>query len=292
MTNSRAALLVGLCAVAASGQGLQRFEAVEPHMGTLVRIQVYAKGVGEARTAFQAGFARIAALDEALSDYKPESEVNRLPRPVSADLFRVLEAAQALAAETGGAFDVTVGPLTRLWRGGRLPGAAAIQAARSHVGYRKLHLDPASRTVTLDDPEMRLDLGAIAKGYAADEALRAIVAAGCRIALVAVSGDLAIGDPPPGREGWSVEAGGSVRSLARVAISTSGDTEQHLDADGRRYSHILDPATGMGLTRSSIMTVIAAKGIEADALATAASVLGPERGRQLVEKHGATLVVR
>jgi FAD:protein FMN transferase len=292
MTSSRAALLAAFCGATAFATGLQRFEAVEPHMGTLVRIQVYALGVPQARAAFRAGFARIAALDDALSDYKPDSELNRLPRPVSVDLFRVLAAAQALAIETDGAFDVTVGPLTRLWRAGRLPDAAAIAEARAHVGYRKLHLDPVSRTVTLDDPAMRLDLGAIAKGYAADEALRAIASAGCPIALVAVSGDLATGDPPPGQSGWRVEAGGAVRVVAHVAISTSGDTEQHVDSAGVRYSHIVDPATGMGLTRSHVMTVIAAHGIDADALATAASVLGPERGRQLVERHGATLVVR
>jgi FAD:protein FMN transferase len=291
MTSSRAALLVVLSA-SAYGSGLQRFEAVEPHMGTLVRIQVYATGVAQARAVFQAGFERIAALDEALSDYKPRSGLNRLPGVASVDLFRVLEAAQALAVETDGAFDVTVGPLTRLWRAGRVPDAAAIAEARRHVGYRKLHLDPASRAVTLDDSAMRLDLGAIAKGYAADEALQAIATAGCPVALVAVSGDLAIGDPPPGQTGWHVDAGGTVRTVARVAISTSGDTEQHLDAAGIRYSHILDPATGMGLTRSHVMTVIAARGMDADALATAASVLGPERGRQLVERHGATLAVR
>jgi FAD:protein FMN transferase len=296
MTSSRAALraalLVGVFAAAGYGSGLERFEAVEPHMGTLVRIQVYASGVPQAQAAFRAGFARIAALDDALSDYKADSEVNRLPRPVSVDLFRVLEAAQRLAVETDGAFDVTVGPLTRLWRTGRLPDAAAIAEARRHIGYRKLHLDAAFRTVTLDDPAMRLDLGAIAKGYAADEALQAIAEAGCPIAMVAVSGDLAIGEPPPGRAGWQVDAGGSVRTVSRVAISTSGDTEQHLDSAGVRYSHILDPATGLGLTRSHVMTVIAAHGIDADALATAASVLGPERGRQLVERHGATLVIQ
>jgi len=291
MTSSRAALLFALSA-AAYGSGLQRFEAVEPHMGTLVRIQVYAAGAAQAQVAFQAGFARIAALDDALSDYKPDSELNRLPNPVSVDLFRVLAAAQALAVETDGAFDVTVGPLTRLWRAGRVPDAATIAEARRHVGYRKLHLDAVARTVTLDDPAMRLDMGAIAKGYAADEALQAIAAAGCPIALVAVSGDLAIGDPPPGKTGWHVDAGGDVRTVSRVAISTSGDTEQHVDSAGVRYSHIVDPATGIGLTRSHLMTVIARRGIDADALATAASVLGPERGRQLVERHGATLVIR
>lgn len=296
MTSSRVAAAVFVLALPASAAGLERFEAVEPHMGTLVRIQVYATGEEQARAAFQSGFARIAALDRALSDYDPQSELNRLPSPVSPDLFRVLEAAQRLAAETDGAFDVTVGPLTRLWRearrAGRPPDATAIAEARAHVGYRKLHLDPTARTVTLADPAMRLDLGAIAKGYAADEALAAVTAAGCPIALIAVSGDLAIGDAPPGRRGWRVSASGKVLELANLAVSTSGAAEQHLDSGGLRYSHILDPASGMGVTRPITVTVIARRGIDADSLATAASVLGAERGRALVKRHGAKLFIR
>lgn len=294
MTSSSAFVL--LAAVSAFAGDPQRFEAVEPHMGTLVRLQVYASGVEQASAAFHAGFGRIAALDDALSDYKPNSEVNRLPGQAGPDLFRILEAAQRLAVETDGAFDVTVGPLTRLWRdarrAGRSPDPAAIREARSHVGYRKLHLDAATRAVTFDDPAMHLDLGAIAKGYAAGQAVAAMAAAGCPIALAAVSGDIAAGDPPPGHPGWKVAAGGEILELAHAAVSTSGDAEQHLDAGGTRYSHILDPATGMGLTRSATITVIARRGIDADSLSTAASVLGPDRGRALVEKHGARAILR
>jgi len=293
MTSSSA---LAVLLFAASAGSLQRFEAVEPHMGTLVRIQLYARGEQQAKAAFRAGFDRIAALDDALSDYKPASELNRLPNPVSVDLFRVLETSQQLAVETDGSFDVTIGALTRLWRQarreGRIPDPSAIADARSHTGFRKLHLDPATRTVTLDDPALRLDLGAIAKGYAADQALAAIAAAGCPRALVAMSGDLAIGDPPPGRAGWKVDAGGEVRTLANSAVSTSGDAEQHVDAGGRRYSHILDPVSGLGLTRSITVTVIARRGIDADSLATAASVLGAVRGRALIERHGAQAVLR
>jgi thiamine biosynthesis lipoprotein len=284
MTSSRlfAVLFASSTSVAAAGAP-ERFEAVEPHMGTLVRIQVYANGESEAKAVFRAAFDRIAELDDALSDYKPASELNRLPGRAGADLFRVLEAAQRLAFQTDGAFDVTVGPLTRLWRqarrDGRPPAAAAIREALSHCGYRKLRLDVATRNVTFDDQAMRLDLGGIAKGYAADEALAAIGRLGVRRALVAVSGDLAFGDPPPGRRGWRIDAGGSVKELANAAVSTSGADEQHLDAGGLRYSHIIDPSTGVGLTKPITVTVIAPRGIDADALATAISVLGAERGR-------------
>jgi thiamine biosynthesis lipoprotein len=269
------------------------FEGVEPHMGTLVRIQVYASSEAQAKAAFRAGFDRIAALDNALSDYKPDSELNRLPPHVSSDLFRVLEAAQALAVETDGAFDITVGRVTRLWRQARKadrpPAAEAVREALQHSGYRMLHLDPATRGVTLDDPAVKLDLGAIAKGYAADEALAAISAAGVRSALVAVSGDLAFSDAPPGRAGWKIDAGDRVLELSNAAVSTSGAAEQHLGP----YSHIVDPRTGMGITDPITVTVVARRGIEADALATAISVLGEERGMTLArERPGVAVTIR
>lgn len=288
-----------------SAADLQLFEAVEPHMGTLVRIQLYAADTGQANQAFRAAFDRIAQLDAALSDYKAESEVNRLcraavgmPVKVSADLFRVLASALQLAEETDGAFDVTLGPVTLLWRQARqqhrLPAPDALREALQRSGYRKLHLDAASRTVTLDQAGMRLDFGGIAKGYAADQALAALADLGIRRALVAASGDLAIGDPPPTRQGWSVgidspdprAAGFSrVLDLCNAGVSTSGDASQNLAIGGLKYSHIIDPSSGIGLTRPIAVTVVARYGIDADSWSTALSVLGPERGMALVEKH-------
>jgi thiamine biosynthesis lipoprotein len=132
---------------------------------------------------------------------------------------------------------------------------------------------------------MLLDLGGIAKGYAADEALAVITGLGIRSALVAMSGDLAFSDPPPGRRAWRIEAGGQLLELANAAVSTSGDDEQHLDLDGRRYSHIVDPATGEPLADSVPVTVIARRGIDADALATALSVMGPDRARAFMRSR-------
>src|SRR5439155_8618517 len=121
------------------------------------------------------------------------------------------------------------------------------------------------------------------KGYAADAALSVLAQLGIRRALVAVSGDLAFGDPPPGRRGWKIGVQTRVVELCNAAVSTSGDAEQHLDAGGKRYSHILDPATRMGSTRQMTVTVVARRGIDADSLSTAVSVLGPERGMELIE---------
>jgi quinoprotein glucose dehydrogenase len=292
-------LVALMLAASAHAAAPQLFEGVEPHMGTLASVRVYAASADQAKAAFRAAFDRIAELDRTLSDYKPDSELNCIcrdavgkPVAVSADLFRVLEESQRVAEESGGAFDVTQGPVIRLWRQARrdrrMPAPEALRSAMAHSGYRKLHLDRASRTVMLDQEGMQLDVGGIAKGYAADEALVAIARLGIRQALVAISGDLAFGDPPPGQSGWKIGIeGGRVLELRNAAVSTAGASEQYAEIDGRRYSHIIDPRTGMGLTDSITVTVVARRGIDADALDTAVSVLGPERGRELIAKRTA-----
>jgi len=252
-------------------------------MGTLFQITVYASDLAGAQKAIANAYNRAAELDQKLSDYKPESELNLLCRAapvrkvVSADLYRVLEQARRIAQETGGAFDVTIGPLIRLWRearrSGTLPDSGAIHAARGRSGFQKLRLSP-NGVVELVAKDMQLDLGGIAKGYAADEMLRILREAGFPSALVAASGDLAIGDPPPGRTGWRVNLAesGEVRELNNTGVSTSGDESQFVVINGVRYSHIVDPETGIGLPSSATVSVIAATAMEADARATAGSV--------------------
>lgn len=293
--------LVLLFLVAASGVSAQMLEAVEPHMGTLVRIKILVKDEQRANGAFRKAFDRIAELDSILSDYKADSELNRFcrvaarrPVKISQDLFRVLAAAQVLAENSAGAFDVTVGPVIRLWRQNRVPSSVELRDAVQHTGFRKLHLDAASSTAMLDEAGMQLDLGGIGKGYAADEALAVITKLGIRSALVAMSGDLAMSDAPPASRGWKVAIGDNVRELHNCAVSTSGAAEQHVSgSQGVRYSHIVDPATGLGLTHLITVTVIAPKGIHADGLSTAISVLGAARGKELIARYaGAEMVIR
>jgi thiamine biosynthesis lipoprotein len=299
---------------AAAHPELHRYESVEPHMGTLVRVTVYTPDGEAATRAFRAAFGRIAFLDRVLSDYKPDSELNVAARsavgrdvPISGDLFTVLEAAQHLAYATGGAFDVTQGPVIRLWREarktGRLPAPAAVREAGESSGFRKLHLNPEKRTIRLDAPGMALDVGANGKGYAASEALEAIGKLGVRSALVAISGDLAFSGAPPGQRGWRIGLHSADPSaigipatleLTDAAVSASGNAEQHVDVDGRRYSHVIDPSTGVGLVEDITVTVVARHGLEADGLDTAVSVLGVERGLALIESRpgAAALIVQ
>jgi thiamine biosynthesis lipoprotein len=286
---------------------LHRYESVEPHMGTLVRITVYTPDEQAAKGAFRAAFDRIRNLDRILSDYRPDSELNQITKAavgravrVSEDLFAVLTASQELAEATGGAFDITQGPVVRLWRDARktarVPDTAALQEAARRSGFRKLHLDAGHRTVTFHMAGMALDVGAIGKGYAASEAIKVLDGLGVRSALVAVSGDLAFSEAPPGQRGWRIgvysgEALPGVPAmleLTNAAVSTSGSSEQHVDIGGRRYSHIIDPASRAALVDDITVTVIATHGLDADGLDTAVSVLGLDRGLALIESRPGT----
>jgi thiamine biosynthesis lipoprotein len=285
---------------------LTRFTFTEPHMGTRFRIVLYAVNETDARDASRAAFGRITALDDCMSDYKPQSELMRLsakaggePVSVSPELFTVLAKAQEVAEKSDGAFDVTVGPVVRLWRlarrSQRLPDAEKLANARALVGYRNVRLDAVTKTVQLLKPGMQLDLGGIAKGYAADEALATLKQKGIDVALVAAGGDIALGAPPPGKDGWDVaiaplEPGETATHLLLhdAAVSTSGDAEQYVEIGGVRYSHIVDPRTGLGLTGHMEVTVVAKHGIDSDSLTKVAAVLGPEKGLPIIETAGAS----
>ncbi|MEX2114268.1 MAG: FAD:protein FMN transferase [Pirellulales bacterium] len=287
----------------AADSKLMRFESAQPQMGVPFTIILYAANETAANGAFEAAFARIAELNGMLSDYDPQSELSRLSRtapatrgvPVSDDLWRVLAASQELAAKSDGAFDVTVGPYVRLWRRSkrqrRLPSVEQLDEARAAVGYKNLRLDPEQRTAQLLAPNMRLDLGGIAMGYAVDEALEVLCKRGITQALIDASGDIGASDPPPGKKGWTIAViplsaeGTPSREilLASSAVTTSGDAFQFVEIDGRRYSHILDPRTGLGLSDRSGVTVIARDCLTADSLATAVSVLGHAAGLELIE---------
>jgi FAD:protein FMN transferase len=272
-------------------------------MGTLVRVTVYVRDEQAATRAFRAAFDRIQALDRILSDYRTDSELNEITRiavgrpvPVSSDLFTVLQKSQELADVTGGAFDITQGPVIRLWRdarkSGRVPEPAVLDQAAARSGYRKLHLDAKHRTVRLESAGMTLDVGAIGKGYAASEATAVLSSLGIGSALVAISGDLAFSEAPPGQHGWRIRVHSEdpaaakipdVLELTNAAVSTAGSGEQHVDIGGRRYSHIIDPSSRLGLEEDITVTVIAPHGIDADGLDTAVSVIGARRGLALID---------
>ena len=296
-----AALFTG-CVSDKSDKRLTRFEFQQPHMGTLFTIALYATNEISARKGSDAAFSKIAALDRMMTDYDPESELMRLckkpagnPVRLSDDLFEILRESLSIAELSQGAFDPTIGPVVRQWRRARrsgvLPTTDQIERAKMSVGWRKLQLDPITRTATLLASDMQLDLGGIAKGYAADKALEVLRQNGITHALVAASGDIAAGESPPGQKGWRVFIGTPYSTnsiskkllLSNAAVSTSGDSEQFVTIGGNRYSHIVDPFTGIGLTNQLQVSVIAPRATQTDALATTACVMGAERGIEFIK---------
>ena len=279
-----------------------RFTFVEKQMGADFRIVLYAHGEKVANEAATAAFAEVERLNAILSDYDADSELSRLSEtsgsglhfPLSDDLFAVLDASQNLSRQTGGAFDVTIGPCVRLWRIARfrktLPVPQKLVEARKAVGFRHLNISHSKQTARLEVPNMVLDLGGIAKGYVAEKVLKVLGQRGIKSVLVDAGGDLALGDPPPDCKGWRIKIGGlkhpdlPILELSHCAVATSGDVEQFVEIEGKRYSHLLDPSTGIGLTTRIQVTVVTPRAMYADSLASALSVLGTERGSTLVQK--------
>lgn len=294
--------------------GSSRFQFEQTEMAVPVKLVLYAPDKTTANRAAERVYQRLAQLNAILTDYDPESELRRLCAtagkgkavPVSEELWRVLVHAQSLAERTDGAFDVTVGPLVRVWRLARqfhkMPPQELLDRMRPLVGYQFVRLVPEQRAVELRKPGMRLDLGGIAKGFALDEALATLRKEGIDSVMVEAGGDIGLGAPPPGRPGWVIglapvnvdKPPTAYLCLSRCFVATSGDLWQYVELGGKRYSHIVDPRTGLGLTNRITVTIVASEGITADGLSTAVSVLGPEKGLRLVEQTpgAAALIVQ
>jgi FAD:protein FMN transferase len=287
-----------------------RFTYTAKHMGTEWRIVLYAGKKDAADDAVKTAWARVAELEAIMTDYDKNSELMKLcstnddkpgePVKVSEALFTVLQRGQTIAEQSEGAFDMTCGPLVKLWRQTRktkdLPKAEELAAAKKLVGFKMMKLNAEKKTVTLDKAGMRLDLGGIGKGYAADAAREVLKAKGFPQVLIAASGDITVGDAPPDKEAWIVEIapigkGEEPRyvKLKNASVSTSGDLFQYVEIGGVRYSHVLNLQTGLGLTGRRSATVIAKEGWLADALTKAASVLPPEQALKVIETHGGTM---
>ena len=271
-------------------------------MGTVFNIYLYEEDETRAEAALAAAFEEIERLDQTLSNYRPSSELSRINRlagreavTTDPEVFSLLESALSFSSQTGGAFDVTVGPLMRAWgffRGqGRLPDTEELNAARDKTGHEKVKLDRTSRTVRFAVPEMEIDLGAIGKGYAVDRAASVLGESGIGAALIdAGSSTMYAMKSPPGEDGWKVHVPDpqdrsrsiSVLSLRDQSISTSGNYEKFFELGGRNYCHVLDPRTGMPVEGVLQTTLIAADGTTTDALSNAAFVIEPKAACEIL----------
>lgn len=304
---SISAIILILSAVGPSvhSQDLQRYSFDSRHMGTQITIILYVQDETEAYRASKAAFERIEELNQIMSDYIENSELNRLSRKsgseewmeISRDLFQVLNTSKKISAKTGGLFDVTMGPLTHEWRYIRmlpepkLPDQEKLSQLLERVGYHQLELDRETDSARLKLENMQLDLGGIAKGFAAAEAIKTLINLGIKSALVDAGGDITISEPPPGRNSWTVavpkgtpadEPEMITLQLSNKTLTTSGDMFQFVEIEGERYSHIINPKTGLGSTNRIQATVISKNGMFADAYASALTLMEPKKGIELI----------
>lgn len=272
-------------------QGNNRLEFTRPQMGTTFKVVVISQDSLKARLAVEAAFLWLDSLNSQLSDYLPHSELSLIMRrsgsnsllPVSSELLEVLTEARLIAEASGGAFDPTIGPLSQVWRRsfqrGEFPEFERIAEARLRVDYQSLVLVPDSVGIKLLLNDMQLDLGGIAKGYAAEKLVDRLMKTGFPHVMVDAGGDIAMGYPPPGKPGWKILPLWPDEELepiyiSNTAIATSGDSYQFLEWEGQRYSHIIDPRSGYGISRQRLVTVQTPSGTHADALASLVSVMG------------------
>lgn len=282
-------------------QAWQRFEYTEPKMGTIFRLVLYASDRETADTAAAAAFRRIDTLNLIFSDYQEESEVSKLSETagsgqkiaVSSELWEVLQFSKKLSKKSKGAFDVTIGPLSKLWRRAfrqqEFPEITKILEAKELVDYRQIKLYPKGHRVRLGKAGMHLDFGGIAKGFTVDAVYQILQANGIAQALVDGGGDIYAGAPPPGASAWEIELFSEAQDRQQIhltnrAIASSGSTYKYLEWQGQRYSHIVDPRTGLGVTGNDIINVSAPNCMQADAFASALSVLSPKNRVKLLRK--------
>jgi thiamine biosynthesis lipoprotein len=274
------------------------------HMGTVIDVTIVCRDEKEAEGHFGAAFGEMARIDELLGSHEQKGEVHAVNTGaypdgvgVSAEVFSLVKRARDIGAASGGAFDVTVGPLMKIWpfeQGGPPPEPGLILETLGAVGWGKLVLDEPGSRIIFRRPGMSLDLGGIGEGYAVDRAVEILAARGVAAGIVNAGGDLRVwGLKPPGKEPWKIgiqhprrpDRFLGVLTMTGRAVVTSGDYEKNFTWGGRRYAHILDPATGRPAEGMQSVTVVADRAETADAWATALIVLGPEKAWALLERR-------
>jgi thiamine biosynthesis lipoprotein len=271
-------------------------------MGTKAWVTIAGMSDPDAERAAQAAFREMYRIESVMSTWRPSSEISRLnagsngaPFTVSPELCSLIDSSFFYSKATSGAFDVTVRPLVRLWgfQGGeiKLPSDAEIERAMSLVGSGKVALDPSKSTITLP-PGMQIDLAGVAKGYAVDRCVAVLAGLGVRSALVNIGGNIYAMGAPPGKKGWSIgvrDPKGGLETVGTLilrdeAVATSGNYENFVEIEGKRYGHIIDPRTGRPVSAVLSVTVVAPTALASDALSTGLFVLGPDDARAAVER--------
>ena len=301
------------CLVFAADAQMTRFSFTESKMGAPFTIVFYSKDSVQAVSIAKRCFVLVDSFNFIFSDYIDTSElsnlsktagVNSMPVKLSPALYDILIQSKKAYELSEGAFDITMGPLSKLWRKARkqqlFPTDSKISTIRNLIGFNKLIFDTLNYTVRLTQPGMQLDLGGIAQGYVAQKVIDFLLSQGIDHALVNASGDIVMSGAPVNKDGWVVGVNLPEKTdellnqkliLKNRAVTTSGDAYQFIEKDGIRYSHIINPITGYGVTFHRNVTVIAADGTTADWLATACSILSLKKAKKLASILGAELLI-
>lgn len=275
--------------------GQERFEFSHPQMGTMFRIILYAKDSTIANLASTKAFEKLDDLNLVLSDYREDSEVNKLCRSaynqeviVSDDLWRIIEESKKAYKLSNGNFDITIGTMTQLWRRMKrqkqLPTSEQIANVRSKVGFDNIVLNTDRQSITLKKEGVRIDFGGIGKGFAEDEMIKVLKQNGIKSAMIEGGGNIVVSNSPPNEKGWKVEINKEIYYLKNCGVSTSGDLYQFVEIDGKKYSHILDPTTGIGMTTPIQKSVIAQDGTTSDWVSTAMCLMDKKEAKKLSKR--------
>ena len=280
-------------------------------MGSSFNIIFYHADSAEAVMLAKECFLVVDSLNIIFSDYSSESEVGKLALQknltdinVSDELFSMLKRSKDAWERSGKTFDITIGALTQLWRKAkkenRFPSEAEIKEAKDLTGFKNLIINERSKTISFKKPGIRFDFGGIVPGYAAQRVIDFLKTKNINIALVDASGDIVMSDAPPGKDGWTIginlpenenEIWDKKLELKNFAVSTSGDVYRYTIHNGKKYSHIIDPKTGYGVTSQRNVTVITKYGADADWLATACSILSTKKALALAKKEHAAILI-
>jgi thiamine biosynthesis lipoprotein len=297
-------LVATLHAAHVQPEHLHRYEAGRMSMACEYAIEAYGRDADALPRIVDEAFDEVDRIDRLMSHYKANSPLSRVnreaaqhPVAVEPELFDFIADAMRYHRDSGGAFDITVGPLMKAWgffQGeGRVPSENELAAARRHVGGAHVMLNPLSKTIAFDQPGVELDLGGIAKGYAVDRVVELLRRRQIAAALISAGGSTIYGlGAPPDAGGWEVMLQDPVdpRKVAFAielkdrALSVAGSSEKAFEAGGVRYSHIMDPHTGRPVQGVLSVAVLASSGTAGDALDNAFFVLGPERSRAYLNR--------
>lgn len=289
----------------------KRYSFTESKMGSPFTIIMYAEDSMQATELARQSFSLVDSFNNIFSDYLRDSELMLLnnaagsaTHKLSPALMEILVLSKNGFDKSSGAFDITIGPLVKLWRKARkenrFPDKGKIDSVKKITGFNKLHIDTVNKTATLSSPGMSIDLGGIAKGWIAQKIIDFLSSRKITSALADAGGDIVMSAAAPGTNGWSIginvpenkeEILQKQLLLQNKSVATSGDVYQFMEKDGKKYSHITDPRTGYGVSYQRNVTVIANDGATADWLATACSILPLKKAKKLARKMSAELLI-